>query len=214
MDVALGTDSSVYVADTDNNRIKRYNPSGVLLGMWGSPGTGPGQFNSPQSLAVASDGSVYVADTFNDRIQRFSPTGAFLGQWGTWGGGEGQFSHPSGISVGLDGRVYVSDTENNRIEVFGAEFSAAWRGEYYANRWLTGAPVLVQDSATLDFEWQDSAPGPGVPVDNFSTRFRRIAWFDAGTYRFTVFADEGVRLWVDDQMLLEEWRDGRRASFR
>jgi len=38
-------------------------------------------------------------------------------------------------------------------------------------------------------------------------------WFEADTYRFTVFADDGVRLWVDDRLLIEAWRDPQVATF-
>ena len=53
-----------------------------------------------------------------------------------------------------------------------------------------------------------------MPTDDFSSRWQRYAWFDAGAYRFTVFVDDGVRFWVDDQLLIEEWRDGQRATFQ
>jgi DNA-binding beta-propeller fold protein YncE len=44
----------------------------VFVSKWGSRGTGDGQFDHPEGLAVSSDGSVYVADMNNHRIQKFS----------------------------------------------------------------------------------------------------------------------------------------------
>jgi DNA-binding beta-propeller fold protein YncE len=65
----------VFVADTANDRIQVFDSSGTFITKWGSSGTGDGEFNSPQGVAVdPSTGNVFVADTFNDRIQVFALT--------------------------------------------------------------------------------------------------------------------------------------------
>lgn len=86
--------------------------------VWGSNGTGDGQFTIPRSAAVAPDGSIYVADSGNHRIQVFDSAGNFLMKWGGEGSGPGQFSEPWGIAVGPDGTVYVADTWNHRVQLF------------------------------------------------------------------------------------------------
>jgi len=83
-----------------------------------------------------------------------------------------------------------------------------WRGEYWSNRKLDGSPVLVRNDVVLDFNWGRGAPDVAVPGDNFSARWTRKVKFDAATYRFHVLVDDGVRLWVDDQLIIDEWRDG------
>jgi hypothetical protein len=83
-----------------------------------------------------------------------------------------------------------------------------WRGEYWSNPLLSGSPVLVRNDMQLDFDWRAASPAANLPVDNFSARWTRRAQFDTATYRFRIIADDGARLWVDDQLLIDAWRDG------
>ncbi len=92
--------------------------------------------------------------------------------------------------------------------VAGADPAVSWRGEYYNNTSLGGAPALVRDDATVSFNWGSGSPGPGVNADYFSVRWTTFAYFSANTYNFYVTVDDGARLWVDDQLIIDEWRDG------
>lgn len=87
----------------------------------------------------------------------------------------------------------------------------SWRAEYFNNETLSGSPAVVKYYTTtyLDFEWADGRPEPGVNADHFSARFRRTVTFGAGRYKFTVFRDDGARLYVDGTRILDEWRWGR-----
>ena len=203
--VAVAPDGTVYVADSGNDRIQRFSAYGSFLGKWGSKGSGDGQFWGPTGVAMAPDGTVYVADIFNYRVQRFSATGQFLGKWGWWGSDNGQFYYPYSVAVALDSTVYVADQGNLRIQAFGTAYPATWRGEYFANRWLAGAPVLIRQDASIDFAWGSDSPGPGVPAEFFSARWYRYVWFEEGNYVFTVYVDDGVRLWVEEQLLIDQW---------
>jgi len=83
-----------------------------------------------------------------------------------------------------------------------------WRGEYWANRGLEGSPVLVRNDVSVNFNWAWSSPATEVPADNFSARWTRALEFDAATYRFHVLMDDGARLWVDEQLIIDDWHDG------
>ena len=83
-----------------------------------------------------------------------------------------------------------------------------WLGEYFANKDVSGAPVLFRNDVRIDFNWGSGSPDPRLPADRFSARWTRRQHFAAGFYRFTVLADDGVRLWIDGQLVLDEWRDG------
>ena len=90
------------------------------------------------------------------------------------------------------------------IPAFGA---ANWYAEYFANVSLSGAPALVRYESALHFEWGAGSPGAGIPNDNFSARFTRDEWFEGGTYRFSYRSDDGIRLWVGDTLIIDDWRD-------
>jgi len=116
--IAVDSSGNVYVADTFNNRIQKFDSSGEFLAKWGSLGDEDGQFRGPFGIAVDLFGNVFVPDTNNNRIQKFDSSGKFLAKWGSEGPGEGQLSYPTGIAVHSSGNVYVADTVNNRIQKF------------------------------------------------------------------------------------------------
>jgi hypothetical protein len=89
-----------------------------------------------------------------------------------------------------------------------AQIYPDWKGEYFGNISLAGTPFLIVNDRLLDFDWADSAPASGMPSDNFSIRWTRTVNLSAGTYRFHARVDDGVRLWVDDVMLIDHWQDG------
>ena len=89
-----------------------------------------------------------------------------------------------------------------------------WRGEYFNNQTLSGAPVLVRNEPEIDFQWGTDSPDPRVlNADHFSVRWTNRSYFAAGVYRFTVLTDDGVRLWLDDQLLIDQWQDNRASTF-
>ena len=88
-----------------------------------------------------------------------------------------------------------------------APASAGWRGEYYANPDLQGQPALVRTDADIGFDWDTDAPAPGLPAEGFSVRWERVAAFEEGLYHFRATMDDGMRVYVDDELLIDEWRD-------
>ena len=98
--------------------IQKSTAEGVFVNKWGTDGTGAGQFDGPNGVAVAPDGNVYVTEMYNVRIQKFTSAGVFVNKWGTKGTGAGQFEGAGGVAVAPDGSVYVADTQNDRIQKF------------------------------------------------------------------------------------------------
>ena len=85
---------------------------------------------------------------------------------------------------------------------------SGWKGEYFGNRTLQGNPVLVRDEPQIDFNWGEGRPATNLPVDHFSARWQRRVSFEPGTYRFFLRIDDGARVYLDSQLILDAWEDG------
>ncbi|MFW6062843.1 MAG: PA14 domain-containing protein [Chloroflexota bacterium] len=83
----------------------------------------------------------------------------------------------------------------------------SWYGEFFDNAALSGSPVLVRNDPFIDFNWGQDSPAPSeLDPDRFSARWRRTLDLDRGLYRFQVTVDDGARLWVNDELLIDAWR--------
>lgn len=82
-----------------------------------------------------------------------------------------------------------------------------WRGEYYGNPNLTGTPALVRNDNSINFNFGTAGPGKGMAGTNFSARWTRAQYFNGGKYRLTSRTDDGARVWVDGQLLIDQWHD-------
>ena len=115
---AIDSSDNIYVTDTQNNRIQKFDSSGNYLSQFGTPGSGNGQFKTPIGIVLDSSGNIFVVDSENQRIQKFDSSGNYVSQFGTPGSGNGQFKTPRGISIDSLGNIYVVDSENNRVQKF------------------------------------------------------------------------------------------------
>ena len=131
--IAFDHQTNVYVVDSNNNHIEKFDKNGNFLAAWGSSGTAHGQFDYPDGIALDSSDHVYVADMFNNRIQVFTSGGAFLGQFGSAGTNAGEFGNPGVITIDSSNNLYVIDVpatgyNNFRVQKFGLDgtFLAQW----------------------------------------------------------------------------------------
>jgi hypothetical protein len=82
-----------------------------------------------------------------------------------------------------------------------------WRGEYWPNAGLNGNPTMVRNDPQINFNWGLGSPDPNIPADNFSARWSRSFAFENGVYRFTAQVKDGIRLYVDGNLVLDKWLD-------
>jgi len=95
----------------------------------------------------------------------------------------------------------------------GVVSTGPWFGEYYNNKNFIGSPTFTRNDAAIDFNWGAGSPGAGIPVDGFAVRWTRNAVVTAGNYRFDVFSDDGIRVWVNNLLIIDQWRDQPAGNF-
>ncbi len=129
--LAVDGAGNVYVADTDNETIRRITPTGDVTTVAGQAGIsgstdGPGStasFNGPSGVVVDAAGNLYVADTLNHTIRRITSAGmvsTIAGAAGVSGSADGtgsaaRFHGPQGLAIDGTGNLYVADTNNDTI---------------------------------------------------------------------------------------------------
>lgn len=203
--MAIGNDGSIYVVDTGNSRIVKYNSKGESVTTWGSRTPegqippGPGTFVEPWGIAVDADGNILVADTWNHRIQKFDSDGKFLLQWGVSGqAGEGldRLWGPRGLAVASDGRVYVTDAGNKRVVAFSSDGKALFE-------FGTNGDAKVDEPVGI-------ALGPDANVYVADTWNMRVAIFSPDGKYLSGFPIQGWKSdSIDNKPYLAVGRDNR-----
>jgi sugar lactone lactonase YvrE len=108
--LAVAPNGELYVSDGYGNaRIHRFSADGTLIGSWGEPGSGPGEFSLPHSVWVHADGRVFVCDRENDRVQIFSPSGELLDMWS-------DLTRPGDLWIDAQNNVFVGEMAWNMDE--------------------------------------------------------------------------------------------------
>ena len=107
--LAVDSDSNVYVVDTFNNRIQVFDADGQFVRMFGKQGNVAGAFMRPKGIAIDADGHVYVVDAEFNNVQVFDADGRVLMFFGDRGDRPGTFTLAAGIAIDQNNRVIVSE---------------------------------------------------------------------------------------------------------
>ncbi|MEK6796769.1 MAG: 6-bladed beta-propeller [Spirochaetota bacterium] len=115
--IALDRGGNIYIADSGNDTVCKFDDRGSFVLAVGGTGYGEGKLACPSGVAVDAEGKIYVSDTANNRVCVFSVEGEYLLSFGSLGSDEGKFYRPSGIAVD-NAHIYVADSGNMRVCVF------------------------------------------------------------------------------------------------
>lgn len=84
--------------------------------------------------------------------------------------------------------------------------SGPWFAEYFNNSDMSGGPSFTTSVEQVGFNWGTGGPGGGISGSNFSARFSRQDWLKAGVWRFYATSDDGIRVFVDNQLVIDGWK--------
>ncbi|MCA9865418.1 MAG: SH3 domain-containing protein [Anaerolineales bacterium] len=185
---------------------------------FGSPAPGfPADFFSVRWVRdLALDAGRYrFTVTSDDGVRVWVNNNLIIDQWRT------QAATTFNAEIDLGGgtvpiRVeYYENTERAQIALTWTKISSppapppagAYRAEYFNNMTLSGSPVLVRDEAAVNYNWGHGSPAPQVPIDHFSARWTTTLNLSPGRYRFSASSDDGVRVWVNNQIIIDAWFD-------
>lgn len=202
--VAVDGAGNVYVADTGNHRVQKFDANGTFLLQWGTLGTGNGQFNGPRGIAVRA-GSVFVVDGGNSRVQVFTLAGAYVTQWGSNGTGNGQFLAARGIAIDPGYFVVlVTDATLNRVQSFSptGTYYAQWGTTGTGNGQFNGASGIAFDGSN-DVYVVDTGNNRIQHLDAGGTYYGQWGTAGAGPGQFNAPADIaawGGHLYVSDRL--------------
>ncbi len=129
--IAFDSAGNVYVSDTGNKRVIKYDANGNMITAVGGLGDGDGQMQEPVGLATDAQDHLYVADTWNMRIQVFDADLNYLRQWRVMAWEGTSVVNKPYLAVDASGNVFVSDPEQARIIKFNnqGELLKVW-GQY------------------------------------------------------------------------------------
>jgi predicted membrane-bound mannosyltransferase/DNA-binding beta-propeller fold protein YncE len=209
-DVAVSPDGSIFVADTFNHRIQKFDSTGRFIKMWGifAQGDTPESFWGPRGITVDEDGNVFVTDTGNKRVVVFDTDLNYKTQFGGGGFEPGQFDEPVGITVNSSGQIIIADTWNRRVQIFEPDETgfgfvpidsfdvSAWYGQGIDNK-----PYLTTDTDGNIF-LTDSEIGR---ILKFSAKGEYLQGYqdiniskDLIGYPYGMDVDEAGNLWFSD----------------
>ncbi|MCH8832889.1 MAG: 6-bladed beta-propeller [Thaumarchaeota archaeon] len=119
-DIGFDSEKNLYVVDSSNSKIHKFNSNGNFLLSWGAFGSGEGQLNNPSGIFINSD-TIHVIDKGNSRIVTFDKDGNFKKSWGNLGIESQSLKNPEDLTIDSLGISYVSDSGWNKILKFDQE---------------------------------------------------------------------------------------------
>jgi hypothetical protein len=148
-------------------------------------------------------------------ITKFADSGVIALLFGAGAGGQSSY----GNDQYTDGQLFMKSRAGAIVNAGGVPLATSsgstcsavsgsgtgLNGDYFSGTTLA-TKVLTRSDATVDFQWANAAPASGVPADNFSVRWTgQISPRYSGATTFYTSSDDGVRLWINGQLLIDNW---------
>jgi DNA-binding beta-propeller fold protein YncE len=203
--------SYVYVADSGNDRVERFNLQGAEALQWGSHGSGAGQFSYPRALA-ANESEVIVSDDDNHRLEKFDPNGVLQSTVGSAGTGPEQFGFPYGVALDAAGNVYVADDINHRVVKLTPQlaFAGTWGG-FGSNPGQLAFPRALASGPAGENYVADTANDRIEVYDTNGNYLRTLGSSARGPAAFT--APHGLAIDPTGRLLVSDTVGGRIEDF-
>jgi sugar lactone lactonase YvrE len=159
--VLIAPNGNIFVSDghepgETSYRVIKFSANGKFIKQWGTPGTAPGQFETPHTLAMDSKGRLFVGDRANNRIQIFDQDGKFLASWA-------QFGRPSGMYIDSHDVLYVTDSESREAEGYGHH--PGWKRGIRIGSVKDGVVTAFIPDTQPDPEHKSTSGGEGIAAD-------------------------------------------------
>ncbi len=136
--VAVDAQDNVYVADTWNGRIQKFDAKGKPVAEFGGNRYA---FYSPRNVAMDAQGNLYVADTGNSVVKVINPDGKLIKAVGGKGSGGGLFNEVFGLAIDAKGELFVADPGNRRVHKFGPGPDYPFLKDKKIPGWQLNSPV-------------------------------------------------------------------------
>jgi tripartite motif-containing protein 71 len=132
--IAVDPLGNVYVTDTGNNRVQKFDSNGTFVSKWNSTGSG-NTFHAPEGIAIYPLGNVYVTDTGGNGVQKYISNGTLIGGF--------VVCCPKAITTDILQSIYVAQSNNQIVKnPVGDPFFSTW-GNYSDFKFTNGVGVAV-----------------------------------------------------------------------
>lgn len=217
--------TGTWIAQYYNNRNLNGSPTAIFsvaspTNNWGngSPvsNISADNFSVRWSTTLDLDGTYLMELRADDGVRVFVNNVLFIDEWHSAQATtySNTFNLPAGShSIVIeyfegDGLAFL---EFNLTEA--ASEAGLWTAEFYPNPDLVGAATATSIASNPNNNWGLSAPFASMPNDNFSVRWTSTQTLESGTYRFSIRSDDGVRLFVDGRLRIDQWNTARDETY-
>ncbi|MGE3271059.1 MAG: PQQ-dependent sugar dehydrogenase, partial [Chloroflexota bacterium] len=208
VDIEQGPDDRLYYVAFGSDDVRRY----------AYPANEPAQNSAPTAVATTTPatGPAPLAVQFSSAGSSDPDNDPLTFRW-VFGDGTPDSTEPNPLHTYTADGAYtatltVSDdaggvTTTTRAVLVGTAACPTGQlsARYYANTTVSGTPVLERCETSVDYRWSLGSPDPAVPVDNFSAHWSGRINVAEGEYTFTMYSDDGLRVWIDGVLVHDLW---------